>query len=81
MLNSMEQEYDIFNTQSLEEAVRHSDMVFNLVGRNYPTKYVHEKFSEYDSQEKYFLINTQELHPRGRSRRGCRADRRSCGQV
>jgi len=31
-------EYDLRNTQSLEESVRHSDIVFNLVGRNYPTK-------------------------------------------
>jgi len=26
------------NTQSIEESVRHSDVVYNLVGRNYPTK-------------------------------------------
>jgi NADH dehydrogenase (ubiquinone) 1 alpha subcomplex subunit 9 len=31
-------EFDLRNTQSIEESVRHSDMVFNLVGRNYPTK-------------------------------------------
>ncbi|KAI9743294.1 MAG: NADH-ubiquinone oxidoreductase 40 kDa subunit [Claussenomyces sp. TS43310] len=31
-------EYDLRNTQSLEESVRHSDIVYNLVGRNYPTK-------------------------------------------
>nr|POE98291.1 nadh-ubiquinone oxidoreductase 40 kda subunit, mitochondrial [Quercus suber] len=31
-------EYDLRNTASIEEAVRHSDMVFNLVGRDYPTK-------------------------------------------
>ena len=31
-------EYDLRNTQSIEESVRHSDIVFNLVGRNYPTK-------------------------------------------
>ncbi|KAG9245861.1 putative NADH-ubiquinone oxidoreductase 39 kDa subunit [Calycina marina] len=31
-------EYDIRNTQSLEESVRHSDVVYNLVGREYPTK-------------------------------------------
>ena len=31
-------EYDLRNTQSLEESVRHSDIVFNLVGRTYPTK-------------------------------------------
>lgn len=31
-------EFDVRNTQSIEESVRHSDMVFNLIGRNYPTK-------------------------------------------
>ena len=31
-------EYDLRNTQSIEESVRHSDIVFNLVGRKYPTK-------------------------------------------
>lgn len=31
-------EYDLHNTQSIEESVRHSDVVYNLVGRNYPTK-------------------------------------------
>lgn len=31
-------EYDLRNTQSIEESVRHSDIVFNLVGRKYTTK-------------------------------------------
>lgn len=31
-------EFDLRNTQSIEESVRHSDIVFNLVGRKYPTK-------------------------------------------
>ncbi|CAD6590729.1 MAG: NADH-ubiquinone oxidoreductase 40 kDa subunit [Alectoria sarmentosa] len=31
-------EYDLRNTASLEESVRHSDVVYNLVGRDYPTK-------------------------------------------
>ncbi|KAF2459297.1 hypothetical protein BDY21DRAFT_337884 [Lineolata rhizophorae] len=31
-------EYDLRNTQSIEESVRHSDIVYNLVGRDYPTK-------------------------------------------
>jgi len=31
-------EYDLRNTQSIEESVRHSDAVYNLVGRRYPTK-------------------------------------------
>ena len=31
-------EYDLRNTASIEESVRHSDVVYNLVGRNYTTK-------------------------------------------
>ncbi|PQE27717.1 hypothetical protein CJF31_00009943 [Rutstroemia sp. NJR-2017a BVV2] len=31
-------EYDLRNTESLEESVRHSDVVYNLIGRMYPTK-------------------------------------------
>jgi len=31
-------EFDIYNTKSIEESVRHSDAVYNLIGRNYPTK-------------------------------------------
>ncbi|KAK0650292.1 NADH-ubiquinone oxidoreductase 40 kDa subunit [Lasiodiplodia hormozganensis] len=31
-------EYDLRNTQSIEESVRHSDIVYNLIGRDYPTK-------------------------------------------
>lgn len=31
-------EFDLRNTQSIEESVRHSDLVYNLVGRKYPTK-------------------------------------------
>ncbi len=34
------QEYDLRNTASIEESVRHSDVVYNLVGRDYPTKSV-----------------------------------------
>ena len=34
------QEWDVRNTPSIEEAVRHSDVVYNLVGRRYPTKSV-----------------------------------------
>ena len=33
-------EFDLRNTQSIEESVRHSDVVYNLIGRTYPTKYV-----------------------------------------
>lgn len=31
-------EYDLRNTESVEASVRHSDIVYNLVGRNYDTK-------------------------------------------
>lgn len=31
-------EYDLHNTASIEASVRHSDVVYNLVGRDYPTK-------------------------------------------
>jgi len=31
-------EYDLRNTASIDESVRHSDIVMNLVGRDYPTK-------------------------------------------
>ncbi|KAL1301739.1 hypothetical protein AAFC00_005942 [Neodothiora populina] len=31
-------EYDLRNTQSIEESVRHSDIVYNLIGRDYSTK-------------------------------------------
>ena len=31
-------EYDLRNTASIEESVRHSDIVYNLVGKDYPTK-------------------------------------------
>ena len=31
-------EFDLRNTQSIEESVRHSDIVLNLIGRKYPTK-------------------------------------------
>ncbi len=33
-------EFDLRNTPSLEESVRHSDIVYNLIGRDYPTKSV-----------------------------------------
>src|SRR4051812_4717660 len=29
-------EFDLRNTQSIEESVRHSDLVYNLIGRKYP---------------------------------------------
>ena len=44
-------EFDLRNTQSIEESVRHSDIVMNLIGRKYPTKNfslaeVHEEGTE-----------------------------------
>jgi hypothetical protein len=35
-------EWDMRNTESIEQSVRHSDVVYNLIGRNYPTKYASE---------------------------------------
>lgn len=32
------QEWDIRNEQQIEECVRHSDVVYNLTGRQYETK-------------------------------------------
>ncbi|RDA86825.1 hypothetical protein CP533_1948, partial [Ophiocordyceps camponoti-saundersi (nom. inval.)] len=37
-------EFDLRNTASIESCVRHADVVYNLIGRNYPTK----NFSLYD---------------------------------
>lgn len=31
-------EFDLRNKESVEESVRHSDIVYNLIGRDYPTK-------------------------------------------
>ncbi|KAF2242155.1 NADH-ubiquinone oxidoreductase-like protein 40 kDa subunit [Trematosphaeria pertusa] len=44
-------EFDLRNTASIEESVRHSDIVYNLIGRDYPTKNfdledVHEEGTE-----------------------------------
>jgi NADH dehydrogenase (ubiquinone) 1 alpha subcomplex subunit 9 len=35
------QEFDLRNKESIEESVRHSDIVYNLIGRDYPTKNFH----------------------------------------
>ena len=47
------QEYDLRNTASIEESVRHSDVVYNLVGRDYPTKSVllRERMQSTDGSE------------------------------
>jgi len=34
------QEWDIRNEEQIAECVRHSDIVYNLAGRDYETKYV-----------------------------------------
>lgn len=40
----MFQEWDIRNEEQIAECVRHSDIVYNLVGRDYETKYVYPFF-------------------------------------
>lgn len=44
----MTQEYDLRNTPSIEASVRHSDVVYNLVGRDYPTKYEYNEYGRHD---------------------------------
>jgi NADH dehydrogenase (ubiquinone) 1 alpha subcomplex subunit 9 len=36
-------EFDLRNKEQLTECVRHSDIVYNLIGRDYETKQVEEK--------------------------------------
>lgn len=38
-------EWDIRNEEQIAECVRHSDIVYNLVGRDYETKYVQRRVS------------------------------------
>jgi NADH dehydrogenase (ubiquinone) 1 alpha subcomplex subunit 9 len=33
-------EFDLKNRETINECVRHSDIVYNLIGRDYETKYV-----------------------------------------
>ena len=40
-------EWDIRNEEQIAECVRHSDIVYNIVGRDYETKYVHRRVSLY----------------------------------
>lgn len=40
MLDESMQEWDLNNDTQIEECLRHSDTVYNLVGRDYKTKYV-----------------------------------------
>ncbi|KAA8913923.1 putative NADH-ubiquinone oxidoreductase 39 kDa subunit [Sphaerosporella brunnea] len=72
-------EFDLRNTQSIEESVRHSDIVFNLIGRDYPTKNfsfedVHiegtqrivESVAKYDV-DRYIHISSYNADPRSPS--------------
>lgn len=40
------QEWDLRNDHQIQECVRHSDTVFNLMGRNYNTKYVWPTYAQ-----------------------------------
>ena len=35
-----QKEFDLRNKETISEAVRHSDIVYNLIGRDYETKYI-----------------------------------------
>ena len=72
-------EFDLRNTQSIEESVRHSDIVFNLIGRKYPTKNfsyrdVHvegterivEAVAKYDT-DRYIHVSSYNADPRSHS--------------
>ena len=63
------QEYDLRNTQSLEESVRHSDIVYNLVGRDYPTKYAQKAHTLLENIVKLFRNFTlEDVHVEGAER-------------
>ncbi|KAI7330526.1 NADH-ubiquinone oxidoreductase 40 kDa subunit [Hortaea werneckii] len=68
-------EYDLRNTASIDESVRHSDMVFNLVGRDYPTKNfdledvhvegtsrISEAVAKYDI-DRFIHVSSHSVHP------------------
>ncbi|KAF1949783.1 NAD(P)-binding protein [Byssothecium circinans] len=68
-------EMDLRNTASIEESVRHSDIVYNLIGRDYPTKNfdledVHvagteriaEAVAKYDI-DRYVHVSSHSAHP------------------
>lgn len=72
-------EYDLRNTASIEESVRHSDMVFNLIGRDYPTKNfdyedvhvegtsrVAEAVAKYDI-DRFIHVSSHSVHPQSPS--------------
>ena len=66
---------DLRNTASIEESVRHSDIVYNLIGRDYPTKnfdledvHVHgveriaEAVAKYDI-DRFVHVSSHSAHP------------------
>ncbi|KAI1847707.1 hypothetical protein JX265_009136 [Neoarthrinium moseri] len=72
-------EYDLYNTESIEASVRHSDVVYNLIGRNYPTKnysledvHVHgtericEAVAKYDV-DRYIHVSSYNANPNSES--------------
>lgn len=72
-------EFDLRNTASIEESVRHSDIVYNLVGRDYPTKNfdfndVHVEgtyriasaVAKYDV-DRFIQVSSHSVHPRSPS--------------
>ena len=68
-------EHDLRNTASIEESVRHSDIVYNLIGRDYPTKNfslhdvhvegtkrVADAVAKYDI-DRFIHISSHSVHP------------------
>ena len=62
------QEYDLRNTASLEESVRHSDVVYNLVGRDYPTKYGVSEYFEWLVLILFRNFDLEDVHVEGAER-------------
>ncbi|KAH7322971.1 putative N6-adenine methyltransferase-domain-containing protein [Stachybotrys elegans] len=72
-------EYDLHNTASIEASIRHSDVVYNLIGRDYPTKNfsledVHvegterivETVAKYDV-DRYIHVSSHSANPESKS--------------
>ena len=53
------QEWDLRNEQQIAECLRHSDTVYNLVGRNYETKYV--EIYQFHQVSNFLPFSPQEL--------------------
>jgi len=62
------QEWDLRNTPSIEESVRHSDVVYNLIGRDYPTKYSHRLFQSSAQAEHYRNFDYEDVNVEGAER-------------